>query len=422
MIEFFESGKVSIACDLFWGSSAKGAISPHMIKHDNGLLAAIATPNQPSAGHTTILRPDEYTGKVVEGNPAFSILEDGSYKITLKCLPSATFVTANIPILLTCDAGFKLDRLLAELELVNDQKRVMIHPLAIVVTDEHKKGAEQTGRHLSGTMQGGGHAAAEKMLRKPGVKLAKDYPEIAKFIGNTSEVIQNAVFNGKAVLLELPQGFSLSLNHGFSYPYLTSRDITPAFAMNTCGVSPKHIGKVIGNVRPFPIRVGSIENSTSGGCYDGQRELNWDLITKFSGADRFGVEIKEHTTVTGRVRRCFTFSPKQLQQAIRYCEPDFLALTFTSQIDYRSFGAKKLSDIPEEALIKVAEFTAMLEFHSGVKVAVLGTGPKNDEQLDVLEDEHFQQLVSEAKNNGRHNLILAEIDRKIAELENGYIK
>lgn len=417
MIKFFEPGKVSVTLDAAWGSSGKGSISPHMIKHDNGLLAAIATPNQPSAGHTTVLRPDEYTGKVVKGNPAFSILEDGSYKITLKCLPSAAFVTTNIPILLTCDAGFKLDRLLAELELVNDQKRVMIHPLAIVVTDEHKKGAEQTGRHLSGTMQGGGHAAAEKMLRKPGVKLAKDYPEIAKFIGNTSEVIQNAVFNGKAVLLELPQGFSLSLNHGFSYPYLTSRDITPAFAMNTCGVSPKHIGKVIGNVRPFPIRVGSIENSTSGGCYDDQRELNWDLITKFSGADKFGVEIKEHTTVTGRVRRCFTFSPKQLQQAIRYCEPDYLALTFTSQIDYRSFGATSTDEIPEEALDKIARFCAMLEQNSGVKVAVLGTGPRHDQQLDVYDDAKFRRLVQKHVDSGDYRTLLAEIDEQLASLE-----
>ena len=391
---FFEPGKITVTIDVAWGSSAKGSMAPH-IARESGLLKCVATPNQPSAGHTTVLHPSEYTGRVVEGNPAFTKMEDGDYRIVLKCLPSAAFVTRGIPICLTCDAGFKIERLMAEVALVDDRSRVKIHPNAVVVTEEHKKGAEQTGHHLSGTMQGGGHASAEKMLRKPGVRLAKDYPELAEFICNTSEVIHDVLEGGGAVLLELPQGYSLSLNHGYVYPYLTSRDITPAFAMNTCNASPRRIGPVLGLVRPFPIRVGNVENSTSGGCFDDQVEITWPDVTRFSGADRFGVEIKEMTTVTGRVRRVFTFSTKQLEDFIRHCEPDFLALTFTSQIDYRSYGKESTADIDPEALDRIARFVAMVESHSGgVKVAVLGTGPKECHQVDVLDDEHFQALVA----------------------------
>ena len=417
MIEFFEPGKVSVCLDSAAGSSGKGSISPFMAITGKPILGAVCTSNQTNAGHQTVLSKSEYTGNVIEPCDCFKIEDDDHYRIILKSLPSSALVTEQIPICIMADAAFTIDRLLQEISLIKDKSRIKIHPRACVVTKECKERSAKN-EHVSGTMSGAGPAQAKKLMRDADCKLAKDYPEITEFIADPCGIVQQALLGDKAVLFESSQGFELSLNHGFpdDWPKLTSRDVTPAIAMNSCGVSPKRFGKSMANIRPFPIRVGNYNGNSSGSFYN-SKELTWDIIDRFSGAAEAGKSTLEITTVTGRVRRCFTFSLEQFIRMCRYCEPDYLALTFTSQIDYRSFGAKKLSDIPEEALIKIAEFSAMLEDYSGVKVAVLGTGPKNDEQLDVLDDIHFQQLVSEAKKSGRSKLVLAEIDRKIAELE-----
>lgn len=417
MTEFFEPGKVSVCYDAAAGSSGKGSISPYVASTNLALLGAVCTSNQTNAGHQTVLSKSEYKGNVIEPCDCFKIEDEDHYRIILKSLPSSALVTEGIPICIMADAAFTIDRLLQEISLIKDKTRIKIHPRACVVTKECKERSAQNC-HVSGTMSGAGPAQAKKLMRDADCKLAKDYPEIAEFIADPCDVIQQALFDGKAVLYESAQGFELSLNHGFpdDWPKLTSRDVTPAIAMNSCGVSPKRFGRSLANIRPFPIRVGNYNGNSSGNFY-GSKELTWDLIDKFSGANVSGKSTLEITTVTGRVRRCFTFSLEQFARMCRYCEPDFLALTFTSQIDYRSFGATSIDEIPEEALDKIARFCAMLEQNSGVKVAILGTGPRHDQQLEVHDSAKFRRLIQNHVESGDYKTLLAEIDEQLASLE-----
>ena len=79
------------------------------------------------------------------------------------------------------------------------------------------------------------------------------------------------------------------------------------------------LSQIIGTCRTLPIRVGG----TSGDCYPDQEELTWDAL---------GIE-PELTTVTKRVRRIFTYSRMQIEEACWWCEPDLIFLNFANYVD-----------------------------------------------------------------------------------------
>jgi adenylosuccinate synthase len=79
---------------------------------------------------------------------------------------------------------------------------------------------------------------------------------------------------------------------------------------------------VYGTLRTFPIRVGNTPDGYSGDGYPDQREIAWEEL---------GVA-PELTTVTRRIRRVFTFSFNQLEEALWHCRPDFLFVNFCNYI------------------------------------------------------------------------------------------
>jgi adenylosuccinate synthase len=233
-------------------------------------------------------------------------------------------------------------------------------------------------------------------MRDEDCDIAMKHPELTPFLADTSDIVQTILKNGGSVLFELPQGFDLSLNHGYEWPKLTSRDITAAMAANSAGVSPKRIGKVFINVRPYPIRVGNVEGQSSGTCYDSP-ELTWEEINRRSGADKFGADLTEITTVTMRKRRVFEFSEEQVKRACKYNEPDGLFITFTCQIDYRSNGTFSLYEMNDEVLDKIAKFAARVENCSeGTPIVGIATGADCRSLLFV--DENFRQRINKFKN------------------------
>src|SRR5262245_64787370 len=92
--------------------------------------------------------------------------------------------------------------------------------------------------------------------------------------------------------------------------------------MADAGMPPSFHRKTIMVVRTFPIRVGNTEN-TSGPVYNDQDEMTWAAI---------GVE-PEMTTVTGRIRRVFTWSAEQFKNSLEVLNPDAIVLTFCDYLD-----------------------------------------------------------------------------------------
>lgn len=375
--DFFEPGKMSVFEDASCGSSGKGQINSSIALRFEP--DAVMCNNGSNSGHQTLVPIKKYCGKVDETiSPKVFRKEGDYYRSVFKVFPASSIVTKKCPILIGPDAGFSIDRFFEELKMINDPSRVKVHPRACIVTPKDAERAAQN-KHVSGTMSGFGPTQAKKLMRDEDCDIAMKHEELKPFLADTSEIMQNILKNGGSALFELPQGFDLSLNHGYEWPKLTSRDITAAMAANSAGISPKRIGKIFGNVRPYPIRVGNVAGESSGTCYDSP-ELTWEEINRRSGADKFGADLTEITTVTMRKRRVFEFAPAQVKRFCDYQEPDGLFLTFTSQIDYRSFNKTSWEDIPEEALEKILKFIVRVESIDDNKTPVLAiaTGPSTD--------------------------------------------
>ena len=158
--------------------------------------------------------------------------------------------------------------------------------------------------------------------------IARDHAWLRQFVRRID--LNDRLAKGAAVLAEVPQGFSLSLNSPF-YPHTTSRDCTVGQALSDAGVHPHFYGNTMLVLRTYPIRVGNIkiDNGTgldpdekeigySGGAYPGQRELTWEELG----------QTPEITTVTKRVRRVFEFSKQQVREAMAATRPTHVFLAF----------------------------------------------------------------------------------------------
>lgn len=116
-----------------------------------------------------------------------------------------------------------------------------------------------------------------------------DYAEkVRKYVTDTSVLINNAVRSGKNVLMEGAQGTHLGIDHGI-YPYGTSSNCVAGAACTGAGVSPLHIGQILGVVKAYTTRVGTGPVPT---------ELE-DQV-----GDHLREKGGEFGTTTGRPRRC----------------------------------------------------------------------------------------------------------------------
>ncbi|HKI77759.1 MAG TPA: adenylosuccinate synthase [Ignavibacteriaceae bacterium] len=114
---------------------------------------------------------------------------------------------------------------------------------------------------------------------------------IDKYIKDVPAYLNEAIDNGKSVLLEGAQGALLDVDHG-TYPYVTSSSPTSGGACTGTGIPPTKIDNVIGIVKAYTTRVG-----------------NGPFPTELLDAD--GEKLRkvgaEYGATTGRPRRCGWF-------------------------------------------------------------------------------------------------------------------
>ncbi|MCK4898575.1 MAG: adenylosuccinate synthetase [Anaerolineales bacterium] len=289
--------KVDLVVDLQFGSTGKGLICGYL--GETGDYDTCITANMPNAGHTYIDR---------RGN-----------KYMTKVLP-ASFVGGSIKtILIGPGAVFSLERLKEEMVWLRTDQTLRIHPNAMVLTPSHIK-KEAKLDHIGSTKQGSAAAVIDKMMRSGKVSIAKEVfrdTDYSKFIASHSEwKVRLELSTG--ILAEGSQGYSLGINTQF-YPFTTSRDCSPAAFLSNMGIPIPMLDQVIGTCRTLPIRVGG----TSGHCYPDQEELSWDELDL----------TPEKTTVTNRVRRIFTYSKMQIEEACWHCAPDLVFLNFANYVE-----------------------------------------------------------------------------------------
>ena len=292
-MNFVQEGKAAILIDGQWGSTGKGLLAAYLAMRPENQIKIATTNASANAGHTTIL--EDGTKFVTYHLPTFAVMQPQCYAY----LNAGSIIDPEL--------------LMKEIQTIGfNEKKLFIHPHAAVITEEHKafeRGVDSANTKISSTQKGVGTALADKIKRS--ALLAKDIDILKPFIREID-------LNNHTCVVEVPQGYSLSLSSGYKYPYVTSREITVSQALSDAGLHPSKLGKTIMSLRSFPIRVGSLEGHTSGPFYDDQRELTWEDLSV----------APEITTVTKRIRRVFTFSQTQYKESLKILRPDICLINF----------------------------------------------------------------------------------------------
>ncbi len=314
-IDLVAPGKASVIFDGQFGSTGKGLAGAWVGEHSQ--IDWATTNASANAGHTSI----------IDGKPVVLFHIPSSYLTARKNGQCHIYINAG--------AIVDLDVLCREIEELGIRHaEICVNPNAAVILPEDKE-AEADHRSsqakIASTQKGVGAALARKIRREGpnlGGYLRENYRKVPFQVSTVS--LNQEMAMGKSVLVEVPQGFSLSLNSSGFYPYTTSRDCTLQQGMSDAGVHPRFFHKSMAVLRTFPIRVGNIMDGDrqvgfSGHVYPDQRETTWADIG----------QPEERTTVTKRVRRVFTFSAKQYEAMLRHSRPDYVFMNFMNYLDHR---------------------------------------------------------------------------------------
>lgn len=279
-----------------YGSTGKGLIAGAIAECFWEKVDYAVTNNGPNAGHTTYV---------------------GDKKIVLKQLPTFSVVAREISeyddkITTYLSAGAIINQDILNNEIIyHSIERIQIHPVAAIIDGASIREDVSTERRIASTGQGVGPALERKIRRVSS----------AVWAGAPLQNIWRLDYTNKVCFVEIPQGFSLGINSGF-YPHVTSRECSVSQALADAQLPPSSHRKTVMSVRTYPIRVGNTESS-SGPCYPDQKELTWQEL---------GQE-PEMTTVTGRIRRVFTWSKQQYIDSLLVLDPDVIFLNFVNYLE-----------------------------------------------------------------------------------------
>ena len=224
-------------------------------------------------------------------------------------------------------------------------------------------------------------------------------------IVDTTQLLNNALNEGKTLLMEGGQATFLDVDHG-TYPFVTSSNPTAGGACVGSGVGPTRISRVIGIQKAYTTRVGAGPFPTE--LFDKMGEF-----LRTTGGE-FGVN-------TGRPRRCGWYDAVLARQAVRINGFTDLFITkldvltglekipvcVAYEVDgvrfdevpmtqtdfhhakpvYEYFDGwsenisdvKSLADLPENA----RKYVHKLEELSGCRISAIGVGPDRDQTIVV---------------------------------------
>lgn len=311
-----KSGKLNILLDGQFGSTGKGLVASY-IGWYNHVDIAITNASM-NAGHTFYVNGSKYITKHL---PITGILNDKS------------------TIYLCAGAIINPEFLIKELKDFDiNPDRVCIHPRCAIIEDiDVNYEAEGSVKKIASTRSGVGSALIRKIDRSS--KLAMGHPLLKDMIHEIDLAFY--LDQGVTAGMEVPQGFSLSINSGYSYPHCTSREITVTAALSDAQLHPSYLGNVFAVIRTYPIRVGNIvENGkivgNSGPFFPDSKETSWREL---------GVD-PEYTTNTKRIRRVATFSMIEYNKMLKMFHPDYVFLNFANYLNLKDLQ-KLLRKLPE---------------------------------------------------------------------------
>lgn len=330
-----------------YGSEGKGKVTSYLALRDN--VDIVVRCGGPNSGHTVDFKGQRYE---------------------LRILP-AGFINQGTRLLLAAGSLINPEILLNEIKDTRiDPRRVGVDRSAGIISflegDEERKLLlrDRTGSTLSGT----GMGVANRALRTPDFKLAKDVPELQSFLADVSAEVNSVLDKSGRVIIEGTQGFGLSVYHSPHYPYATSRDTTASGFLSEVGVSPRLVTDIIMAIRTYPIRVAG----NSGPLIN---EINWEEVQKRSG---YPTPVHEYTTTTKKLRKVALFDLEPVQRAANVNRPTQIALHGADYLSYRNKSLQLYEQLEPEAHTFIEKLETALE----IPIYLIGTGPANEELID----------------------------------------
>jgi adenylosuccinate synthase len=249
-----------------------------------------------------------------------------------------------------------------EIDMLSAQKRTFIDGRCGIIEEEHifqDKHNDHLSKTVGSTGTGCGPANADRVMRTS--RQAKDVPELAPYITDVAQSINDAIDGGESVIIEGTQGFGISLYYG-NYPFVTSKDTSASQMAADVGVGPTRIDDVIVVFKAFPTRVGE-----------------GPFPTEISHEMSAAMGIQEFGTVTRRERRIGTWDGNMARYSAMINGCTSIAITGVDHIDASVFGVKEYSRLTP----KVREFIAGIEADTGCPVGIISTGPEQSQIIDL---------------------------------------
>jgi adenylosuccinate synthase len=188
--------------------------------------------------------------------------------------------------------------------------------------------------------------------------------QIDPYIKDTALLLNQAIADGKSVLMEGAQGALLDVDHG-TYPFVTSSNPTSGGACTGLGVPPTSVDSVIGVVKAYTTRVGN-------GPFPSELHDEMGAQLRATGAE-FGA-------TTGRPRRCGWLDGVALRYSVMINGISEIALTKLDVLDdidkiglcigYEVNG-KLLKSFPADVTI-LSQCIPVYEYHDGWKESLAG--------------------------------------------------
>jgi len=353
---------VSIVVGGHYGDEGKGKIVSYLAKKDDPAYIARAGVG-PNAGHTVYLDGKKYGLRMITcgfSNPEAKLLIGPG-------------VLVDIP------------RFLNELEMTDTADRVLLDSRCAIIEAEHKEDdLSANSKKIGTTGSGCGPANAARVNRV--IRLARDFPEVKKFMADVPQVVNDAIDAGEKVLIEGTQGFGLSLYYG-NYPFVTSKDTSASTAAADVGIGPTRIEEVHVIYKAYMSRVGEDPFIK----YLAEDEVNaspmWTRMLEaaddagFEGTvnEKIASHLGEIGTVTGRPRKIGSFDFELARYSAKINGATNICITCLDKLFPECAGAKSYDKLSEDAL----EHIRAIEEKIGVKAKLISTGPDVADIVDI---------------------------------------
>jgi adenylosuccinate synthase len=229
--------------------------------------------------------------------------------------------------------------------------------------------------------------------------------QLRDYVADTALVLNNALDEGKVVLMEGGQGTLLDVDHG-TYPFVTSSNPTSGGACTGSGVGPTRITRVIGILKAYTTRVGSGPFPTELLDEDGDRlrtvghefgvttgrnrRCGWfDAViaryaTRVNGLTDFFLTKLDILTGWERIPVCVAYEVEgRRMDELPYSQSDFHHATpvyeYLPGWSEDISRAKTFADLPKNA----QGYVKALEEMSGAPISAIGVGPGRDETIEI---------------------------------------